>query len=597
MSFIYEARITQFSKELKKYQLASRNFGVARLLVFFLIIAGVYLYWGQSIPIALFIIGGGAIFLRLVTLNVKADSEIRFLKELILINQVEEEAVKGEYQNQEDGEEFIGEPHEYAHDFDLFGAQSFFSTFNRTVTVQGKKQLAYWLTNPELNKAVIIEKQNAIKELVSKLDWRQEFLATGNLNQINVNDQDRIKNWHSLKSQIGSGNLFKSLLITIPIITFLMLTATILGWVSWGQFGLYLLFPLGFVSSYLKRVNNEAGIIANLVLKFEVLSTLTQKIEDQEFKSSLLNQWKHDLFGDNEVKASIKIKELRGLLAKFEQRNNMLIGILLNAFLLWDLQLIQKMNEWKNTNSLELEKWLNVIGDFDATVSLSNLVYNNGNLKYPEISDEPFFVSGTDIKHPMLDFNTAVGNDFDLSGKGNVNIITGANMAGKSTFLRTIGLNMVIGMMGVPVPAKTFKFSPMMVFSSMRTEDSLAQHTSFFYAELSRLAKISDILKSGEQRFVILDEILKGTNSHDKARGSYAFVEKMINYNMIGLIATHDLSLCELADKHPNNIENKSFEVEFENDELVFDYKLRHKVCQNMNASFLLKKMGIVDHY
>ena len=131
----------------------------------------------------------------------------------------------------------------------------------------------------------------------------------------------------------------------------------------------------------------------------------------------------------------------------------------------------------------------------------------------------------------------------------------------------------------------------------MRTEDSLASHTSFFYAELSRLARISDMLKEGEKRFVILDEILKGTNSVDKARGSYAFVEKIIDYNMMGLIATHDLSLCKLADKYPKRIENKSFEVEFVNDELQFDYKLRTGVCQNMNASFLLQKMGIVDQY
>lgn len=597
MSFIYEARITQFSKELSKYKSASKNLGFARLLVFALIVSGIYLYWGQSIPIAIFIFGGSAIFLRLVVLNQKADDQVKYLSALVEINNTERIALKGEFENQENGEEFLQHSHEYAHDFDLFGLRSFFSKFNRTVSVQGKTTLANWLLHPKLSGTTIDQYQEAIKELVKKLDWRQEFLANGMLNQITEKDEQRIKSWHEYSSKISATKLFETGLIVIPIFTVIMLASAILGFIPWMNFAYYLLFPLGIVSSYLKRVNHEYGMISNLVLKFEVLSRLTKKVETENFESALLQEWKSNLNSIKAETASQKINELKLLLAKFEQRNNMLMGILLNAFLLWDLQLMRRMNGWKSENSLELEEWVKVIGNFDAAISLANMAYNNADFNYPEISKQEFEVCGKNIKHPMLNTKTAVGNDFCISGKGAVNIITGANMAGKSTFLRTIGLNMVVGMMGAPLPADSFRFSPMMIFSSMRTEDSLAEQTSFFYAELSRLAKISDILKAEEKRFVILDEILKGTNSHDKARGSYAFVEKMINYNMMGLIATHDLSLCELANKHPNNIANKSFEVEFENDELVFDYKLQNRVCQNMNASFLLKKMGIVDDY
>jgi DNA mismatch repair ATPase MutS len=433
--------------------------------------------------------------------------------------------------------------------------------------------------------------------LVTKLDWRQEFLANGTLNQVTQADQDRISKWHSHQSVVGGSTVFVVLLYCIPILTFGLLLGAIFSLISWGTFGYYLLLPLTYVGSYLKRVNYEYGVISNLVQKFEVLSNLTEKVELEDFNSELLNDWKKNLFSNENQKASESISQLKKYLAMFEQRTNMLMGILLNAFLLWDLQLMHKMNAWKSENSLELNQWLEVIGNFDALISIANMAYNNSELKYPTISDAAFEVSGKNIKHPMLDTKTSIGNDFCIQGKGAVHIITGANMAGKSTFLRTVGLNMVVSMMGAPIPADQFTFSPMMIFSSMRTEDSLAEQTSFFYAELSRLAKISDILKAGEKRFVILDEILKGTNSHDKARGSYAFVEKMINYNMMGLIATHDLSLCELAEKHPNKIDNKSFEVEFVNDDLAFDYKLQNRVCQNMNASFLLKKMGIVDHY
>ena len=597
MSFIYEARITQFSKEFKKYKTASRNLGFARLVVFVLIIVGTYLYWNQAIPIALFIVGGGAMFLRLVVLSGKAERKVKFLSALIEINQNELDALKGNFQNPENGEEFLEPTHEYAHDFDLFGLRSFFSKFNRTVTVQGKVQLAHWLLHPVLVKEDIETRQKGIQELINKLDWRQEYLANGMLNQLSISDQERFAIWHNSKHELSGGKYYSWMLKVIPVITFGLLVAAILGYFSWANWGWWLLVPITIVGSQLKKVNHEYGIIANLVPKFEVLSRLTEKIEVEDFESELLSGWKRKLLANDASMASIKLNQLKKLLGSFEQRSNMLVGIVLNALLLWDLQLMQRMNHWKQENSLELNSWLKVIGKFDAAISLANLSYNHTDFHFPEVSTDEFEVSGKNFKHPMLNTKEAIGNDFQIKGQGSLHIVTGANMAGKSTFLRTIGLNMVLAMTGAPVPVVDFKFSPMMIFSSMRTEDSLAEQTSFFYAELSRLARISDILKEGKKRFVILDEILKGTNSHDKARGSYAFVEKMINYQMIGLIATHDLSLCELADKHPSKIANKSFEVEFENDDLIFDYKLRDQVCQNMNASFLLKKMGIVDHY
>jgi len=375
-----------------------------------------------------------------------------------------------------------------------------------------------------------------------------------------------------------------------------MFGLSIFEYVKWTHFFLYLLLPLAFVASYLKQINRQYFFLTNLVAKIEVLAKMTDKIESEEFSSELLKKWHEELTLDG-AKASDKIHDLRKLLDKFEQRQNILVGILLNAFLLWDLNLMRKMYRWKESNALELNHWLTIVGNFDAMVSIGNMAFNDNTLVYPEILDTDFEVTATNMYHPMLNKSERIGNDYEIKGSGNINIVTGANMAGKSTFLRTVGINMMLGMLGAPLAVEKFAFSPMPIFSSMRTEDSLAAHTSFFYAELSRLARLSELLKTGEKRFVILDEILKGTNSVDKARGSYAFVEKILNYQMMGLIATHDLSLCELSGKYPNKISNKSFEVEFVNDELEFDYKLRNGICQNMNASFLLKKMGIVDHY
>ena len=570
--------------------------GFSRLVLFVLIIAGIYLYWGQLIPELIIILGGGAMFLRLVVFNHQADVQVAFLEAIIQINRNEVKAGEGKYENMEDGTEYIDHKHEYSHDFDLFGPNSFFQFINRSVSIFGKNTIASWLNTPLIEKVKIEERQEAIKEIAKKIDWRQEFLATGLIHRLDGKDKKRVRLWHERKNKIGNGIVYDTMLYLLPIISFSLLGLAVLGYVEWTHFGMYLLIPIVFVGAHLKQINRQYSFLNNLVTKIEVLAKLTEKIENEDFHSSLLKKWQSELYMD-ETKASEKIHELRSLLDKFEQRSNMLIGILLNAFLLWDLNLMRKMYKWKMANALELEHWLTVIGKFDAISSLGNMAYNDNSLVYPVISHKEFEVTGKGLFHPMLAKNERVGNDYEISNSGSIQIVTGANMAGKSTFLRTVGINMVIGMMGAPLAVESFKFSPLKIYSSMRTEDSLSSHTSFFYAELSRLARISDILKKGEKRFVILDEILKGTNSVDKARGSYAFVEKIINYNMMGLIATHDLSLCELAEKHPNKIENKSFEVEFVNDELEFDYKLRNGVCQNMNASFLLKKMGIVDSY
>jgi DNA mismatch repair ATPase MutS len=390
--------------------------------------------------------------------------------------------------------------------------------------------------------------------------------------------------------------MYEILLYVIPISMFTVFFGAIFGWVSWTIFTVFLVIPLAFVGSYLKQINRQYYFLTRLVEKIEVLAKLTEKIEQQEFSSELLQNWRNELFEDGK-KASEKIHSLRKLLDMFEQRQNILLGFLLNAFLLWDLHLLRKMYKWKVQNALDIEKWLSVVGRFDALTSIANMAYNDRSLVYPEILDTEFEISGRGLNHPLIPKNERVGNDFQISGSGSVYIVTGANMAGKSTFLRTVGMQLVLGMLGAPLAVESLRFSPIKIFSSMRAEDSLASHSSYFYAELNRLAQLSKLLKEGAHLFVVLDEILKGTNSVDKARGSYAFVEKIIQFPMMGLIATHDLSLCELESKYPDKIRNKSFEVEFVGDDLQFDYRLRDGVCQNMNASFLLKKMGIVDSY
>jgi DNA mismatch repair ATPase MutS len=270
----------------------------------------------------------------------------------------------------------------------------------------------------------------------------------------------------------------------------------------------------------------------------------------------------------------------------------MLLGIFLNGFLLWDIQKSYKIETWIKAHHLKVESAFQLIAEFDALLSLGNFRFNHADYVFPHIdaiaTDQ---ISVESAIHPLLEKKVAIANDFNLQTENFV-ILTGANMAGKSTFLRTLALQIIMANLGLPVRAKKCIYRPIKLITSMRTTDSLADESSYFYAELTRLKLIVDTLEK-ENYFVILDEILKGTNSTDKAIGAQKFVKRLLREKAVGIIATHDLSLCTLEEESAN-IKNYYFDAEIIEDELFFDYRLKNGVCKNMNASFLLEKMGLV---
>ncbi len=271
------------------------------------------------------------------------------------------------------------------------------------------------------------------------------------------------------------------------------------------------------------------------------------------------------------------------------------MGIILNAIFIWDIRQVYRMEQWKDTYSGDFEQWFETIGEFDALMSLANLHYNNPQWTFPQITNDNIWqMEG--IRHPLMLQNECVENSFVVGKMPFIKVITGANMAGKSTYLRSVGSNLMLAMMGAVVNAKGMSFHPIQIVSSLRTSDSLMSGESYFYAEIKRLQMIVERLRKGEKLFVLLDEILKGTNSNDKEQGSRSLLEQLIKLNTIGVIATHDLSLGNLSSIYPQTIQNQCFEVDIINDQLSFDYKIRDGVAQNMNASFLLKKMGIVEN-
>ncbi len=290
----------------------------------------------------------------------------------------------------------------------------------------------------------------------------------------------------------------------------------------------------------------------------------------------------------------LSLKKFDRLIHTLDTRLNLLAGTILNTLFLFDLQVISRLEHWKRANP-ELVRYLfDIPAEVDAGISIGTFIFNHPGFPMPTISSHQ--MDAEEIAHPLIHETKRVPNHFSAGKENRLFIVTGANMAGKSTFLRTLGVNMILAGMGAPVCAKRMSFRPVKILTGMRTTDSLAESESYFFAELKRLKMITERLQAGEKLMVLLDEILKGTNSTDKHKGSVALVEKMAGQeNCLAIIATHDLSLAEQANIFPEAVQNYCFESYIEKGELIFDYKLKRGVAKNMNAYFLMKKMGIIN--
>jgi DNA mismatch repair ATPase MutS len=268
--------------------------------------------------------------------------------------------------------------------------------------------------------------------------------------------------------------------------------------------------------------------------------------------------------------------------------------VVLNGIFLFDIQLMRRLESWKTANKDHFLNWIDIIGELDAFISIGIHACNHPHHVYPEVTSGSFVIHAEGVGHPLISHSKLVRNNYRLDGFSRIDLLTGANMAGKSTFLRTIGVNFTLAMMGAPVCADKFVFTPVLLFTSLRTNDSLQENESFFYAELKRLQQLISQYEQGKQVFFLLDEILKGTNSADQHKGSKELIKKLIRLKGIGIIATHDVELSKLEKEFPANLRNLCFEISIEEDKLFFDYTLKEGVCATMNASYLMKKMGII---
>jgi len=450
------------------------------------------------------------------------------------------------------------------------------------------------MAKPLLDVEKIEARQEAIRELAPLIDWRQHYQARGRLAKERATYRSRLTEWAKASGTIAEGKLFDVLVPVFPFIAVPLLVIFLLGFLTGLQYLLIISVPLAMVGSRVRRVNQAIRQVGELHEMLRAYAQLLQSIEGQQFHSKLLVETQEQL-KSGEKPAGQAFKELTGILEMLDNRANPFVGIGLNALMLWDFKYIRQLQQWQRKHGPHLNRWWYAVGVLDALSSLANFSFNHPNFVFPQLEKGEFRFSAENLGHPLIPTLKRINNTFALAQGQKLVILTGANMAGKSTFLRTVGVNLVLAQTGAPVCASGFSLRPVPLFTSMRTTDSLQQEASYFFAELSRLKTMVEKLEAGGELFIILDEILKGTNSKDKENGSKALLRKLVRTNAAGLVATHDLGLCELENEFPATITNQCFEVEMANGQLTFDYRLRNGVCQNMNASYLLKSMGITD--
>lgn len=589
----YTERLSLTAGQLQQVKKQIFRISMLRLALFIAGIAGLYFFFNQT---TLLIICICLTFLPLFIL-VKIHNRFFIRKEWLetqaRIIQEELQALSGDYSSFEDGKEYVNPEHPYSFDLDIFGRRSLFQSINRTCTFFGKVRLAEWLQNHLHKKTSIEKRQEMIREISEHTLFREQFRVAGLVHHGQSSDAEKIQAWSQSPAQYLHAGWVKAFIWGVPVINSLLLITSLAGWTSFSwlglSFGIFLVLSFGII----KRATYIQETYGKQLKSLNGYARLIALAKAENWKSAGMQELmeRFNLNGQSPIQA---LQQLSKELDRLDLRNNQFLYVLLEGSIFFQLQEIVRIERWKARYGQHISKWLETVGELDALCSLGTFAYNHPQYTYPELTEKPFCFLTTQMGHPLMPASQCVKNDATIPSRPFFLIITGANMAGKSTYLRTIGVNYLLACIGAPVCSEKLKLHPNQLITSLRTSDSLSDNESYFFAELKRLKRIIDLLNQGQQLFIILDEILKGTNSMDKQKGSFDLIRQFMQLKANGIIATHDLLLGSLIKQFPEEIRNYCFEADIKENELTFSYKLREGVAQNMNACFLMKKMGII---
>jgi len=594
-SAVYIQLIQSYKAQLQQLNKTKTILGWSRLVTILLTAYLFYQFFTINLIIASVIgVFGIGVFLFLLSRDEKNKTAIHQINQLIHINEEELRILNQDYFHRKNGATFLPTVHGYAYDLDVLGHASIYQYINRCNTEQGQKLLAHNLLSPT-EKKIIESRQVSAKSLVSNQSFQQKLQSIAIDNPITIATEDRIYKWllhHDESEKLFEQSFWKMVLPVFSFITLSSVALKLLDYINMTQLSIFLFVCFLISSALSKKILNIHSQLSNMVGEMDVLEQIISLIETTTFESFYLKYLQKTLLG-NDHKASFQISNLKDILNRFDVRLNVLLFTILNTLFLWDVWQIRSLFAWKMQHNLQLKNWIATIAEIELINTLSILHFNNPSWSFPTIVYDHFTFQAKGLGHPLLPIDKSVTNAFITEGTGKIVLITGSNMAGKSTFLRAIGCNVVLALMGAPVCAEQLTLSPIRLLSSMRIADNLAESTSTFYAELKKLKSIIESVNKHENVLVLLDEILRGTNSLDRHTGSKALIKQFIRQNTIAILATHDVSLADEALVFPENITNYHFDVQVANDELFFDYKLKTGVCKSLNASILMRKIGI----
>jgi len=584
----YSSKVELYNRQIEKTRKIIFWTAAGRLFSFILLITFTYQYFNNNniLILALTLLSLIA-FLFLIKKSNQLSEKRKLLEHLQFINSNELNILQGFPNKFDNGQSLLSNESYYA-DLDVFGERSLFHLLNRTVTSHGTEALSKLLKQPFTEAKTIVNYQEAIQVLAPQHNIHENIISSALLNKDHHESMSTIHDWLEEPAILITNKWLSITRYLLPVLNFFTLFIYL---ISDNYFWLTLTVILSWIhiGSFSKYINRQHALLGR---KQEMLdqyaSILKEFTKVNTEQSVLLQQHLHTA-----LQAHLQVKKLSRLTNLLDQRLNFLVNILFNSFLLYDVQCMISLEKWKVRNKQYLKGWMDSVATIECLVSLSKFAYNHPTFCFPVLQNN-LMIEAEEIAHPLIPINERIPNNVSLGKTGKLLLITGSNMSGKTTFLRTIGINTLLAQCGAPVCATSFSFTPVHIYTSIRISDSLQDHTSYFMAELKRLSEIKNNVADMKPSLILIDEILRGTNSEDKYYGSAEFVKKLIQYNCLTLFATHDLKLSELENEYKGLIENYCFESIIENDELKFDYRILKGVAQNKNASFLMKKMNII---
>ena len=587
----YEEKILKIKEEKDIIKNITNKISIIRLIIFTLTIMLAYYFYKLNNAVLMFtsIVIGTLIFVFFayqhnIKINRKKELEI-----YLNINQKGINRIKGQFKEEiDDGKEYLNEKHPFVNDLDVFGRSSLFQMINSTKTKFGREKLVKILSLKKLpSKEEVIKRQEAIRELGDKIDFRQKLEVKSTIKKSGLKDTKDLIEWMSGKSTFNKSlNFIPYIFIAITAISFVLV---FIGYLPITYIILVFMINYIVVKLSTKKLKNVIGLFEIHKNDIEAYYNLIEIIDNEEFKSELLSEIKTNLNKESKSVVS-EMKALKNLSDWIGDSSSNAYYLLLNITILSDIFILKNLYDWKEKNGTKFDLWLKTMGDIEALCSIANLAFDFEDWTYPLISDLDE-IKAVELAHPML-YSKAISNSFSLNSKSKIALITGSNMSGKSTFLRTIGINLVLSYIGAPVCSKSFEAGIFNIYTCMRTKDNLEESISSFYAEILRIKILIEASKKGEKVFFLLDEIFKGTNSKDRHDGATVLIKQLVKNNAMGLVSTHDLELCDLENEY-NWIKNYNFQEYYKDNNIKFDYKLRDGRSKTQNAIHLMKLAGI----